>query len=144
MRAETNVDLVNTWTKTIRNHTIKWGVDLKRIRDDLLQDQTYGARGIYTFGEGQTALNTAGKSSATGFGNDMGSFLTDVPTTAGRDINTYYPAYRQWEFFAFAGDKWLATPKLTIDVGLRWEFYPPATPAFTGGFSNYDPTTNSW
>jgi hypothetical protein len=26
---------------------------------------------------------------------------------------------------------------------VRWEFYPPATPQFPGGFSNYDPTTNS-
>ena len=61
----------------------------------------------------------------------------------GRDINTFFPAYRQWWFFAFAGDKWQVTPKLTVDLGLRWEFYPPATPKSAGGFSNYDPTTNS-
>ena len=61
----------------------------------------------------------------------------------GRDLNTYFPAYRQWWFFAFAGDKWQVTPKLTVDLGLRWEFYPPATPKSAGGFSNYDPTTNS-
>ena len=47
----------------------------------------------------------------------------------GRDINTYFPAFRAWWFFAFAGDKWQVTPKLTLDLGLRWEFYPPATPA---------------
>ncbi len=35
------------------------------------------------------------------------------------------------------------TPKLTVDLGVRWEFYPPATPQFAGGFSNYDPTTNN-
>ena len=35
------------------------------------------------------------------------------------------------------------TPKLTVDFGLRWEFYPPGTPHFAGGFSNYNPTTNS-
>ena len=54
-----------------------------------------------------------------------------------------FPAYRQWEFFAFGGDKWQVSPKLTVDLGLRWEFYPPATPQFPGGFSNYDPTTNN-
>ncbi|MBV8817990.1 MAG: TonB-dependent receptor [Acidobacteriaceae bacterium] len=139
VRAEVNVDLVNTWTKTIGNHTIKWGVDLKRIRDDLLQDQTYSPRGIYNFGENQTSIPGA----KTGFGNDMASFLLDQPSSAGRDINTYFPAYRQWNFFAFAGDKWVVTPKLTLDLGLRWEFYPPAVPAFNGGFSNYDPTNNN-
>lgn len=154
VRAEANVDVVNTWTKTKGNHTFKWGVDLKRLRDDLLQDQTYSPRGIYYFGNQQTALCTptsvgsnglanACNSSKLGIANDMASFLLDVPYQLGRDINTYFPAYRQWEFFAFAGDKWQVSPKLTIDLGLRWEFYPPATPQFPGGFSNYDPTTNN-
>jgi hypothetical protein len=154
VRAEANVDVVNIWTKVKGNHTFKWGIDLKRIRDDLLQDQTYGARGIFNFAAAQTALctatavNTSGlatkcTSSATGIANDMASFLLDVPSYIGRDVNTYFPAYRQWEFFGFGGDKWQMSPKLTVDLGLRWEFYPPATPAYPGGFSNYDPNTNS-
>jgi TonB dependent receptor len=32
---------------------------------------------------------------------------------------------------------------LTVDLGLRWEFYPPGTPAFPGGFSNYNPVNNT-
>ena len=28
-------------------------------------------------------------------------------------------------------------------MGLRWEFYPPATPQFPGGFSNYNPVNNT-
>ena len=154
IRAEANVDLVNTWTKISGNHTIKVGFDLKRIRDDLLQDQTYSPRGIYYFGNQQTALCTPTKtdanglatscnSSPLGIANDMASFLLDVPYQLGRDVNTYFPAYRQWEFFAFAGDKWQVSPKLTLDLGVRWEFYPPATPQFPGGFSNYDPNTNN-
>jgi hypothetical protein len=155
VRGEANVDVVNIWTKMKGNHTFKWGIDLKRIRDDLLQDQTYGARGIYNFAASQTALCTAKSvssstglatactSSATGIANDMASFLLSTPSYIGRDVNTYFPAYRQWEFFGFGGDKWQVTPKLTVDLGLRWEFYPPATPEFAGGFSNYDPTTNN-
>ncbi len=154
VRAEANVDVVNIWTKVKGNHTFKWGIDLKRIRDDLLQDQTYGARGIYNFAAAQTALCTATAvnssgvatkctSSTTGIANDMASFLLSTPSYIGRDVNTYFPAYRQWEFFVFGGDKWQVTPKLTLDLGLRWEYYPPATPQYPGGFSNYDPTTNS-
>jgi hypothetical protein len=154
VRAEANVDIVNTWTKTKSNHTFKWGVDLKRIRDDLLQDQTYGARGIYDFGNEQTGLcqpvatgsnglATSCNSPKVGVANDVASFLLDTPYFLGRDVNTYFPAYRQWEFFAFGGDRWQVSPKLTLDLGVRWEFYPPATPEFAGGFSNYDPTTNN-
>ncbi len=154
IRSEVNVDLVNTWTKTKSNHTFKWGFDLKRLRDNLLQDQTYSPRGIYYFGNEQTALctpvgvgsnglATSCNSSKLGIANDMASFLLDVPYQLGRDINTYFPALRAWEFFAFGGDKWQVSPKLTVDIGVRWEFYPPAKPAFPGGFSNYDPTTNN-
>ncbi len=138
IRAESNIDFVNHWTKIIKNHTLKFGGDLRRIRDDLLQDQTFSPRGVYTFAENQTS--TPG--TATNIANDMASFLLDLPSQAGRDLNTFTPAYRQWWIFSFVNDKWQATSKLTLDLGLRWELYPPATPAVTGGFSNFDPAAN--
>lgn len=138
-RGEANIDFVNHWTKILGNHTIKFGADLRRIRDDLLQDQTFSPRGAITFGEDQTSQTGA----STNVANEIASLLFDVPSQVGRDLNTYFPAYRQWWFFAFVGDKWQATPKLTVDLGVRWELYPPAVPKSSGGFSNYDPTTNS-
>ncbi len=138
VRAEANIDMVNNWTKIKGNHTFKFGVDVRRVRDDLLQDQTYSPRGIYGFGENATSIVGA----KTGWGNDVASFLLDQPNSAGRDLDTYFPAYRDTWIFAFAGDKWQVSPRLTLDLGLRWEFYPPGTPHFPGGFSNYDPYKN--
>ncbi|HXJ03598.1 MAG TPA: carboxypeptidase regulatory-like domain-containing protein [Candidatus Acidoferrum sp.] len=143
VRSETNIDFANTWTKILGNHTIKFGVDLRRIRDALLQEQTFSPRGLYTFNDGQTALNTGAGASKTSFTNNFASFLLDVPGQAGRDLATFFPNYRATQFFAFVQDKWLVTPKLSADIGLRWEFYPPATPAAKGGFSNYNPTNNT-
>ena len=142
-RAETNIDFANTWTKILGNHTVKFGADFRRIRDALLQEQTFSPRGLYTFNDGQTALNTGAGASKTSFANNFASFLFDVPGQAGRDLATIFPNYRASQFFAFVQDKWLVTPKFSADLGLRWEFYPPATPAATGGFSNYDPTNNT-
>ena len=139
IRAESNIDMVNNWTKVKGNHTIKWGVDLRRVRDDLLQDQTFSPRGAFTFSANQTS-STGGTTNAV---NDIASFLLDQPSQTGRDLNTFFPCYRQWWFFAFGADKWQATPKLTVDLGIRWEFYPPATPRIAGGFSNYNPTNNT-
>jgi hypothetical protein len=146
LRDETNIDAVNHWTKIIRNHTVKFGVDVRRIHDNLLQDQTYGASGAITFSESNTACancSSSGGSTATNIGNEMASFLLDQPSTVGRDVNTYFPRYRQWWIFAFGGDKWQVSPKLTLDLGLRWELYPPATPGTSGGFSDYNPTNNT-
>lgn len=139
IRAETNILFTNTWTKIKGNHTIKFGFDMRRVRDDLLQTQTFNPRGRIHFGVSQTSVPGA----STSFGNSFASFLLDVPDTEGRDYPVAFPAYRAWQFFGFVQDKWIVTPKLTVDLGLRWEFYPPATPAHTGGFSQYDPSTNS-
>ena len=139
IRAESNIDTVNNWTLVRGNHTIKWGIDLRRVRDDLLQDQTFSPRGAFTFSANQTS-STGGSTNAI---NDIASFLLDQPSQTGRDLNTFFPCYRQWWFFAFGADKWQATSKLTIDLGIRWEFYPPATPRIAGGFSNYNPTNNT-
>jgi hypothetical protein len=140
IRGESNIDFVNNWTKIIRNHTIKFGGDLRRVRDDLLQDQTFSPRGIFRFADQQTS---DASSPGTNLGNNIASFLLDQPSQVGRDVNTFFPAYRQWWFFAFVSDKWQVTPKLTLDLGVRWEFYPPATPKIASGFTNYDPVNNN-
>jgi Carboxypeptidase regulatory-like domain len=139
IRGEANIDFVNNWTKIVKNHTVKFGVDLRRVRDDLLQDQTFSPRGAYTFSDVQTSQAGA----KTNIANDVASFLLDQPSQVGRDLNTFFPCYRQWWFFAFASDKWQASSKMTVDLGVRWDFYPPATPRKAGGFSNYDPSTNT-
>jgi outer membrane receptor protein involved in Fe transport len=33
-------------------------------------------------------------------------------------------------------------PELTLDLGLRYDLYPPATPREAGGFVNYNPANN--
>ena len=40
-RTEANIDLVDNVTKTHGNHTFLIGFDMRRIRNDLLQTQTY-------------------------------------------------------------------------------------------------------
>ena len=139
IRSETNILFTNVWTKTKGNHTIKFGFDMRRVRDDLLQTQTVNPRGRYQFSNAQTSIAGANTSRE----NAFASFLLDLPAAAGRDFPVIFPAYRAWQYFAFVGDKWNVSPKLTVDIGLRWEYYPPAKPAHTQGFSQYDPTNNT-
>jgi len=150
-RAEANIDFVNNWTKIQGNHTIRFGFDMRRLRDDLLQTQTYSPRGVYSFGASQTAcagncpgISSGGPDPGTSWANAMGSFLLDLPqvSNSGRDFSLIFPTFRAWEFFLYGGDKWQVSRKLTVDLGLRWELYPPATPAFPGEFSNYIPYAN--
>jgi hypothetical protein len=157
IRAEANIDLVDNVTKTYGNHTFTIGFDMRRIRDDLLQTQTYSPRGVYTFGTAQTqcagdcllANGTTSSASTpnntTSWANDLASFLLDSPGAGGtgRDFSGTFPTYRAWYFFPYAADRWQVSKKLTVDFGLRWEFYPPGLPAFPGQFSNYIPSNNT-
>jgi hypothetical protein len=140
LRAESNIDFANNWTKVLGNHTVKAGADIRRIRDDLLQGNNNAAAGTFYFGENQTfAPNSTASTSGA---NDIASVLFDQPYQVGQDTNSTFPAYRQTWLFFFASDKWQASQKLTLDIGLRYELYPPATPRKAGGFVNYNPSNN--
>ena len=140
IRFETNWNFVNNWTKTLGNHTVKFGWDYRFNRDGLLQTQVYSLRGQYRFRTGQTARNG---DSNQGFANAYAAFLLDLPNDYGRDLLSAFPEYVQFPLFTYIQDKWQVSPKLTVDIGVRHELYPPATPRQRGGFSNYDITTNS-
>jgi hypothetical protein len=147
LRAESNIDFANNWTKLIGNHTLKAGADIRRVRDDLLQGNNNAAAGTFNYNgtDGQTSVPISCASflgSCTGQANDVADFLFNVPNGVGQDTNSTFPAYRQTWYFFFLSDKWQVNSKLTLDIGARYELYPPATPRKPGGFVNYNPATN--
>ena len=90
------------------------------------------------FGTGQTTLVTSCtavscSTKSSGLANDMASFLLDTPYQIGRDVNTYFPALRQWQLFSYIADNWQVSRTLTVNLGLRWEIYTAPTPRFKGG-----------
>jgi hypothetical protein len=144
LRAESNIDFANNWTKISGNHTLKAGADIRRVRDDLLQGNNNAAAGTFYFKENQTSAPgaTAFNGAVTGQANDIASVLFNTPYQVGQDTNSTFPAYRQTWLFFFVSDKWQLKSRLTLDLGLRYELYPPATPRKAGGFVSYDPTAN--
>jgi hypothetical protein len=148
-RGETNLNFIvnNTWIRG--NHTIKFGVDYRQNRDELLQNQTFNPRGRFNFTEGTTVLavrNAAGQlanGSAQSFANSFASFLLDVPNQLGRDLPLIFPTQIQKPWFTYIQDTWQVNSKLTLNIGVRHELWPPQTPRVAGGFSNFIPFTNS-
>jgi Carboxypeptidase regulatory-like domain len=143
-RSERTIQFATVFTKVKGNHTIKVGEDFRHTRDFLLQTQDNGGpRGQFQFRAPQTSI-PADAAATGGFANAFASFLLDVPSVVQRDLKVTDPGVRFWAFFTFVQDKWAVTPKLTIDLGLRHEYYSPFVGlADQGGLSNYDPTTNT-
>src|SRR5207247_2083471 len=143
-RSERTVQFATVFTKVHGNHTIKFGEDFRHTRDFLLQTQDQGGpRGQFQFRAPQTAIPSDAAAIA-GFGNAFASFLLDTPSLVQRDLKVTDPGVRFWAFFTFIQDKWAVTPKLTVDLGLRHEYYTPFIGLVDqGGLSNYDPATNT-
>lgn len=144
-RGETTVSVVGMLTKLTGNHTIKVGTEVRHNEDFLLQIQDAGGvRGQFSFNGARTSIPTDTAATA-GLANAFASFLLDVPSGIQRDIKVIdRPGTKHWAVFAFAHDKWQVTPKLTVDLGLRWEHYQPLLGIEDqGGLSNYDPSNNT-
>jgi len=114
-----------TWIKG--KHTLKLGGSITfRSREILNADQIVGQFG---FNNNQTS-NCAGQPQPcalnTGTGFDVASFLLGHASAVNRrlfDAGTY--TEKRPEYSIYLQDDWRATSKLTLNVGLRWDVYPP-------------------
>ncbi len=78
--------------------------------------------------------------SASNSGSPVASFLLGAVDNGGatfRDSPTPYPRQHAWIFHA--GDSWRVSDKLTLDYGLRWDYYSPSSEK-NDVFSFLDPT----
>ena len=123
------------------NHTIKWGVDYRRAARRSAADADHQpARPVQVRYRPDLALPGAQDRNRQQHGQlPAGSAVRRRAAT----WRSTTPRCARHQFFAFVQDKWQVSSKLTLDFGLRWEFYPPPTPRFAGGFSNYNPVNNT-
>jgi hypothetical protein len=126
-----------TWTKG--RHTVKFGADLRRLSTtDLLSFTTGDDFGDFTF-DG-TVTGTGGNGV---IGHPFAAFLLGIPdrtqyANTGPDIDGTV-----WHHGYFIQDDWKITPRLTLNVGLRYELHPPFTEK-NFNITNFDrPTGNA-
>ncbi|HZR65629.1 MAG TPA: TonB-dependent receptor [Terriglobales bacterium] len=126
--SEQQFQIVNNWTKMKSNHQIKFGADL-RYAMNLRIPSDNNRTGEYNFSPEATSNGGNG-------GLDLATFLLGDVTKFDRYINNPLsgtPAERQKRTFFYGQDTFRATPKLTINYGLRWEIYFPETVNAKGG-----------
>lgn len=115
----------NTWqyidniSYTQGSHTFKAGVDFRRRQ--LTIYQTNQGNGRFNFSPALTdSRNPAGSG-----GDSMASFLLGYPTLIAHDYTLNWPGERGYELGFYFADDWRITRKLTLNLGLRWDYFSP-------------------
>jgi hypothetical protein len=80
-----------------------------------------------------------------GYANAFAAFLLDAPQSLARDLITDIdPGGTHTSVFTYIHDKWQVRPHITLDLGIRHEYYTPLVGLSSpGGMSTYDAATNT-
>jgi hypothetical protein len=118
-------------TKVRNNHELRFGYSLNRLRMDHWQPELgSGPRGKMTFASTATALK--GGAQTANFYNQYAAFLLGLASNAGESVQYELMTTREWQHGLYARDRWQVNNKLTLDLGLRYEYYPLMTRADRG------------
>ena len=120
---EDQFQVVNNWTKIMGNHSFKLGADLRYGRNLRVPSDNDRA-GLLNFNTGPTSDPAAETQGGLGFA----TYMLGQVTSFNRYVSTSTNAKEfQKRTFFYAQDTWRASHNLTLNLGIRYEFYFPET-----------------
>ncbi len=116
-------------------HEIRFGFDyVHHLMNHWQPELGEGPRGAFHFDPGVTALNPEAIGASVGFQggtpsfendwNGLAAFLLGTPSSSGKSSQLIKMDSLEGQYALYVRDRWRATPKLTLDLGLRWSFTP--------------------
>jgi hypothetical protein len=124
VRSDNNYQILSNLTWNHGQHTVKGGISV--IQRNLSTVQQYD-KAAFTFNANTPQLALA-------------NFFAGTPFRFQRTITLTTPHYRSYEPAFFIQDDWHATPKLTFNIGLRYEIFTPASEK-DGKLTDFDLST---
>jgi hypothetical protein len=93
------------------NHNIKFGFDLRR---------SYYDGASYSNNKGTVEFGTK-KINVPGAATSLEAFLLGVPSNGSLTVGDPVTTNRNWAWSMFVQDDWRITPRVTVNLGMRWE-----------------------
>ena len=100
--------MATAWRHNRVRHTWTFGGDF--WRREIIGSESNADRGMYSF--------------RADFGNDpITNIRAGLPSSFNITMGSTHRAFQQWEGRLYAGDQWRANSRLTLNMGLRYEYW---------------------
>jgi outer membrane receptor protein involved in Fe transport len=134
-----NWEYNGSYTKIWGKHTLVFGGSL--IRTFFYENYNYG-------GANFDNLPTSDPANSANTGSGLASYLLGVPSAANQFVGSYELSAKGNYYGAYANDEWRVDPRLTLTLGLRYDYSSPFKPT-SGGLASLDwdnstPTHTIW
>jgi hypothetical protein len=119
-------------------HNLRFGGDYRRVHRDFLGGSN--ATGNFTF----SGLFTEDQAKTPGTGSALADFLLGFPQETTIDVTASKSYLRDNVIDAYATDDWRVRPSLTLNYGIRYEFFAPYTEKYGHlAFVDTNPVANA-
>ena len=118
------IAIVNNYLWTKGRNTFNIGVEFRRTYQDDNEEQTAG--GQFSFSQRTTSVPNPTDPNFGTYGSSFASFLLGIPDQANRS-NSQELRLRNLDFSPYIQDDIKLTPKLTVNLGVRWDIQVPFT-----------------
>jgi len=122
-RDERTYAFAGNLTKLKGAHDFRFGYSVNKLQLEHWQPELgYGPRGTMWAATNSTALN--GGAQDPNIYNIHAAFLLGLMSYAANSVQNEVMTTREWQHNMYGRDRWQVNDKLTLDLGLRYEYYP--------------------
>ena len=124
----TTIQFSDMFTKLLGRHTLKMGAEFRHYAIDNYQPN--GVTGSFNFNGSQT-------------GNAFADFMFGALNQSSVQVQNAMVSTRAWSYSFYVQDDFKATPKLTLNLGLRYQ-YDQSFHETHKGLAFFNPYTGAW
>ncbi len=110
--------ILDNVTKVLGNHSVKFGIALENLR--FAYDAGANTRGSYTYSGTYTSSPASKNPTGSGVADFLVNQMNGVSISNAPKIND-----QRWYNSAYVEDNWRVTPLLTLNLGVRYDYYQP-------------------
>lgn len=124
-----------TVSKVVGDHTVRLGADARlMLNNQSAPVPTFSMTTSAAFTRADPLVATAAS------GDGLASFLLGYPSGVSSTYNNF-PAQGQRYYGLFVQDDWRVTRRLTLNLGIRWEYESPISDRFDHQIAGFDTST---